>query len=140
MSDRRIDSLLQANRPDAIGPQYGRVSEGMPGGSDGGQAQGIFAVKVWRDGGVEGSKTTACTLTYTVRTLEATAIDTGGVLLGEDMRPKNRDWGTASYHYGKWKGPPASGGGVVGQGYEDGAGTFVLYSASERRATSDECS
>ena len=87
-----------------------------------------FAVRVWRDGGTtDGSQTTQCDRTYTVRTLDATAVDTGGVLLGEDMTPVFRPSDVGLYIT-----PAVDGEGVVGVGYYDEHGDFALYSAGEQ--------
>ena len=93
-----------------------------------GQPQ-LFAVKVWRDGGTtDGDKTNDCDRTYTARTIDATAVDTGGVLLGEDMTPLKRRPAA-----GKLSCAPVDGGGVVGLGYYYG-GTFYLFDANETLA------
>jgi len=86
-----------------------------------------FAVRVWQDGGTtDGDLTHQCNRTYTVRTLDATAIDTGGVLLGEDKEPvqKRPTLGTLVV-------PAVDGTGVVGVGYYDENGAFQLWSANE---------
>ena len=90
----------------------------------------MLACLVWQDGGTtDGDLTHECDRTYTARTLDATAIDTGGVLLGEDLPPLKRRWVTN--HYGKYDCPPATGTGVVGTGYFTAAGAFVLFDANE---------
>jgi len=89
----------------------------------------MFPVKVWRDGPGSpdvGSETTQCNITYTVRTIGATAIDTGGALLGEDMTPL-RVRPTVGYMVC----PAATGGGVYGMGFYDAVGAFKLYDANE---------
>lgn len=94
----------------------------------------IFAVLVWQDGGTtDGTSIAECDRTYTVRTINATAIDTGGELLGEDMVPYRRRWVTD--HYGPYNCPPATGAGVVGSGFRDYSGTFWLFDANETEKT-----
>ena len=96
------------------------------------RTENLFAVRCWQDGGTtDGDGTTQCDRTYTVRTLEATAIDTGGELLGEDMTPKTRQ---ATSYVGKMHCPPATGSGWVGLGYWQ-AGDFMLFDSGEREYT-----
>ena len=93
----------------------------------------MFAVRTWSDGGAQGTAAAQATWTYTVRTVDATAIDTGGLLLGEDMTPLCRTQAT------NWEGvldyPPVDGGGWVGVGYYNATGTFCLWDAGERPYT-----
>lgn len=94
----------------------------------------MFAVRVWQDGGTtDGDLTNKCDRTYTVRTADATAPDTGGKLLGEDMTPLK-----VRPSLGLMLVPPVDGDGVLGQGYFDGSGTFFLYDANET-AEQEEC-
>lgn len=90
-------------------------------------AYGHFAVKVWQDGGTtDGDLTNKCNRTYEVRTMEATALGTGGTELGTDMTPvQNRP------ALGKLVCPATTGAGVVGAGYYDEDGDFQLWSANE---------
>lgn len=93
--------------------------------------QSMFAVRVWRDGGsTDGDKVTQCNRTYTVRTHDATGPSTGGVSLGAAMTPEKRRPAT-----GKLSTPSNTGGGVVGQGYYNPSGAFVLYDANETLAS-----
>lgn len=85
----------------------------------------LFPVKVWKDGGADGSQTTKCTATYTVRTIEATAVDTGGIPLGTTLTPERE-----RPAYGKQSVASASGSGTIGTGYFSAA-TFHLYDANE---------
>jgi len=95
----------------------------------------LFAVKVWQDGGsTDGDATNECDRTYTVRTIEATAPDTGGRLLGTGLAPQKRRWVTN--HYGAYNCPASTGTGVVGLGYYDAADTFRLFDANETPDTS----
>ncbi len=92
----------------------------------------IFAVLVWQDGGAtDGTAAAQCDRTYKVRTIDATAHDTGGVLLDTGMTP-NRVRPTT----GKLLVPGAAGAGVIGLGFYDSAGDFVLYDANESLDTS----
>ena len=93
----------------------------------------MFAVRVWRDGGTtDGDASTQCDRTYTVRTLDATAVDEGGVLLGEDMTPVFRP-----SDVGKYVTPSTSGDGEIGQGYYDEDGEFQLFMAHEQLDASE---
>lgn len=91
-------------------------------------APGVMqACLVWQDGGTtDGDLTHQCDRTYTVRTLDATAVDAGGKVLGTELSPLEK-----RRSIGKYVTPPADGAGVVGIGYFDGSGTFVLFSANE---------
>lgn len=95
----------------------------------------IFAVLVWTDGppagGTDGDVGNQCNRTYKVRTIDATAHDTGGVLLAEDIEPLKVRPTT-----GKLLVPGAAGTGVVGLGYYDSGDAFVLYDANESLDTS----
>jgi hypothetical protein len=94
---------------------------------------GFFPVRVWQDGGTtDGDVSTKCNRTYTVRTMNATAIDTGGVLLGEDKTPDR-----VRPTVGLMLVPSATGGGVVGVGYYVGS-SFYLYDANET-AEQEDC-
>jgi len=133
--DRTTNSLLQRTRPDPIGPVYNRAPADRP--APGRLAVGgLFAVRVWRDGpaqgATDGSKTTQCNRTYTARSLAATAIDTGGVLLGEDLTPACK---IPRADVGQMSCPPATGGGWIGLGYFDSTGAFSLWSANETWTT-----
>lgn len=87
----------------------------------------LFAVKVWKDGGTtDGDSSNQCDATYTVRTLAATANDTGGEELGTAMTPEKR-----RPSYGGLDVPSETGSGEIGQGYFDADGTFHLYDANE---------
>ena len=98
---------------------------------------GMFPVRTWKDGGTTpGTKIAQCDYTYKVRTIEATAHDTGGILLGNTKSPECRD--QAVNWEGKLDFPPsATGAGWVGAGYFDIAGTFHLWDAGGRPYTKD---
>ena len=132
-ADRLVAYVPFKDSADVEGVLVG-VSTGVP-------VYAMFAVKVWRDGSgkTDGDQTHVVNRTYTARTMDATAIDTGGTLLGEDLVPQERAWWTAALHYGKYECPAADGGGVQGRGYFNASGTFVLESPNEQRCTSDEC-
>jgi hypothetical protein len=124
--------------PPAVGDIVAFVSAWNPAGAEvcgvmvgkaGSPAGTIFAVKVWQDGGTtDGDLTTPCDRTYTARTLAATAIGTGGTLLGAAKAPEKTRW---AQPVGKQTCPPASGGGVIGTAYLDAAGAFHLFDANE---------
>ena len=96
----------------------------------------MFAVRTWWDGGDQGTRTAQATCIYTARTLDATAHDAGGTLLGEDMAPECRNQATL------WKGrldnPPSTGVGWIGLGYYGADDAFHLWDAGERPHT-DPC-
>lgn len=87
----------------------------------------LFAVKVWRDGGAtDGDLTNQCDRTYKARTIDATAHDADGILLGIELTPaKHRA------NPGKYTTPPEDGAGTIGLGYYDTTNTFVLWDANE---------
>ena len=94
----------------------------------------IFAVLVWQDGGAtDGTAAAQCDRTYDVRTIDATAHDTGGIELGTGMTPLKVRPTT-----GKMLVAAAAGAGVVGLGYYDDANAFALYDANESLDT-DAC-
>ena len=101
-----------------------------------GRITGIFPVRCWRDGPAEsptdGDATTQCNRTYTVRTLEATGIATGGTLLGTDKLPTTRQ---ATAFKGTMDCPIATGGGWTGLGYYNQNDAFVLWDSGERPYT-----
>jgi len=89
-----------------------------------------FACLVWSEaGGSVGDKTTKCSKTYTVRTLEATSSSAGGEALGDTLTPKKE-----RPSVGKLAVPAADGVGVVGLGYFGMDGVFVLFDANETLA------
>ena len=95
--------------------------------------RGMIPVRCWQDGGyTDGDADNQCDRTYTVRTLEATAIDAGGELLGEHMVPRTRQ---ATAYKCQMDCPPAEGGGWIGIGYEDENGAFALFDSGERPVT-----
>lgn len=95
-------------------------------------ASATYAVKVWSDGGSNGDETTQCSKTYTVRTIDATAPDAGGELLGSTMTPLKERPTT-----GTLVTAPATGSGTIGLGY-DYNDVFYLYDANETLNT-DAC-
>ncbi len=96
---------------------------------------GMFAVKCWKDGGADqGTDTTQCDYTYKVRTIDATAHDAGGTVLGNAMSPECRT--QASNWQGKLDFPPqGTGTGWIGLGYYDADDVFHLWDAGERPYT-----
>ncbi|HUT58034.1 MAG TPA: hypothetical protein VNA25_09320, partial [Phycisphaerae bacterium] len=95
---------------------------------------GMIPVRCWRDGPeaspTDGDEDDQCNRTYTVRTLAATAVDTGGVVLGTAMSPVSRT--QASNSKGTYHCPPVDGTGWIGVGYLDHTGTFYLFDSGER--------
>ncbi len=104
--------------------------------SGSGMAMGsMFDVLVWRDGGTtDGDSTTQCDRTYNVRTREATGPAAGGASLGTGMTPVLNRPTTGPLVIAS-----TMGAGVVGFGYYDSTGSFVLYDANEALVT-DACS
>lgn len=129
------ESFARSAGTDAIMTSSGlhvRTSQGTPA-----VLGNIFAVLVWTDGppagGTDGDAGNQCNRTYKVRTIDATAHDTGGVLLAEDIEPlKVRPTS------GMMLVPGAAGIGIVGLGYYNDVNVFVLYDASESLVT-DAC-
>lgn len=88
----------------------------------------LFAVLVWRDGGTtDGDESNQCDRTYTAKTLD------GQVTLGTALTPKRVRPTT-----GTLVTPPPTGDGVVGLGYFEADGDFVLFDANEALDT-DAC-
>jgi hypothetical protein len=81
----------------------------------------FFPVKVTTDGGSAGGKTTRCTFTYTVTTLD-------GEELGKLMTPERNRMEIGKYVNTLW--PPVEMS-TTGVGYYYPEGTFVLYCANE---------
>ncbi len=104
----------------------------VAGGGAAGPDYALFMVKVWQDGGTtDGDEDNQCDRTYTVRTADATAIDTGGELLGEDISPAK-----LRPTVGPLQIAPVDGTGVFGTGYRDTEGAFVLWDANEALGSS----
>ena len=124
---QELQSLAVRN----VNPPLWRIDNDL--GSDvfgGADVGNVFACLVWQDGGdSDGDLTHECNRTYTARTLDATAIDTGGTLLGEDLIPDKRRWVTN--YYAAMNCPPATGAGVKATGYYDHTGAFCLCDANE---------
>ena len=105
-----------------IGPDGASIATlDETGGGSG--SSGLFPVLVRKDGGVEGSKTTRCTFTYTVW-------DISGKELGTGMSPmKNRTL------LGRYVPPTIGDFNTIGTGYYHPDGRFFLYDANEVQGT-----
>ena len=121
------------NRSDPVGHEWNQPLPEVPPDVPYGLS-GMFAVKVWQDGGTTGGDATnQCDRTYKVRTVHATGPDTGGVVLGTGMTP-----GKTRPTTGPLICPADTGEGVIGFGYYDTSGTFQLFEANETLDT-DVC-
>ena len=76
---------------------------------------GFFPVKLELTGGAAGDATTACSFQYTVKTIWDAPL---GNYMTPQWRPQNL-------------GRLVSGDGLIGQGYYNASGDFVLYMAAE---------
>lgn len=92
----------------------------------------LIPCRLWQDGGTsDGDGTTQCNRTYTAKEITATAADDDTALTyGTAMTPSKLRPAT-----GQLLVPPTTGDGVIGLGYWDADGDFVLWEANERPVT-----
>jgi hypothetical protein len=130
--DALEDIARLCNRFESLSPGPGILMENntisiIDHTGEGGSAGGLFPVLVRKDGGVEGSKTTRCTFTYTVWDMSGDGKQAG--LLGEKLSPmKNRTL------LGRYVAPTRGDYNLVGLGYNHD-GKFFLWDANEVQGT-----